>query len=671
MAEPVVWTLKGFCSQFQFVHQKMHDHAFAWVLGAGASRSSGIPTGGALVDAWLRELHLRLDKDGLPFEQWATEQNLGIKGFRLAEAAAFYPRIYERRFREHPDEGYAYLEELMAGKDPSPGYSILAKTMESTRHRVVVTTNFDNLVADALAIYTDTYPFVVGHEALTGFVRAAMRRPLVCKIHRDLLLGPKNDPRSLRRLHDAWAVALRSLLAQYTPIFVGYGGNDDSLMDLLESLDPGDIKGQMVWCYYEKEEPSTRIKDLVVQHRGVLVPVPDFDLFMILLGSVLGIEPLDAVIEERARKRTANYRERILSIDTAGHPDVAAALSSTLERAGGWWAWELRAQRETDREKREKIYIQGIQKFPKSYELHNSFAAFLAYGRDMPEDAERMFRKAHELAPNDVESLIGLAKLLMGARKDAAQAEQFFQQALEADPESPRAMVEYAKFIAMHRKNPEEAERLINKAIQAAPTNAFAQMIAGNAMASALNKIDLAEELLRRSVKLSPRSAQCVHNLAAFLTERGRNSIEAEALFRKASELDPKNEFLHANYAEFLLTQRRIPEARAMIQRTWKLGVADSHIAASLILYGALADRIERRDDSRSLGRLKGVFDVSFVRRDFNYVGLHGFARKEIEAGELDLYLALIEAVADVGGVAGLDRFERWRSIEAVPPSWS
>jgi hypothetical protein len=67
----------------------------------------------------------------------------------------------------------------MSGKDPSPGYSILAAALaaDPPRHNVVITTNFDNLVADALSIYTDTFPFVCGHESLTAFVRVAMRRP--------------------------------------------------------------------------------------------------------------------------------------------------------------------------------------------------------------------------------------------------------------------------------------------------------------------------------------------------------------------------------------------------------------------------------------------------------------------------------------------------------------
>src|SRR6185295_18284624 len=102
----------------------------------------------------------------------------------------------------------------------------------------------------------------------------------------------------------------------YTPLFIGYGGNDDTLMDLLESLDPGDIKGQLIWCYYEKTGPSERISEMVLHHNGVLVPVPDFDLLMVLLGEKMGIELLDQEIGRRAGERTQRYRERIQRLDT-------------------------------------------------------------------------------------------------------------------------------------------------------------------------------------------------------------------------------------------------------------------------------------------------------------------------------------------------------------------
>jgi hypothetical protein len=371
------WTLSGFLQHLRFVHMNMRDHAYAWVLGAGASRSSGIPLAGELVQRWLNELHLRLDRSGQPLAEWATEENLGIPKFDYKEKASFYSRIYERRFGDNPDEGFAYLEALMSGKDPSPGYSILAQVLDKTPHKVVISTNFDNLVADALSIYTETFPLVIGHESLANFVRVVSRRPVICKIHRDLLLGPKNDHRSLRRLHESWAAALRALFSQYTPIFIGYGGNDDSLMDLLESLDPEDIKGQLIWCYHERFEPSERIVDLVRQHKGALVPVPDFDLLMVLIGNEMGLEPIDDAIEKRAAKRTRQYREQLIKLDTTTYPEVRRILRGAFERAGGTLAWLEKARAEVSTERRKQILEQALEQYPEDASLQLEYATFL------------------------------------------------------------------------------------------------------------------------------------------------------------------------------------------------------------------------------------------------------------------------------------------------------
>ena len=110
-------------------------------------------------------------------------------------------------------------------------------------------------------------------------------------------------------------------------------------MDLLESLQPADIRGQLIWCYYEKSRPNDRIVNLVTGLNGVLVPVPDFDLLMVLLGEKMGISTLDEEINRRAAARTDRYRHRIQLLDTVDHPSVAQALASTLERSGGWWVW--------------------------------------------------------------------------------------------------------------------------------------------------------------------------------------------------------------------------------------------------------------------------------------------------------------------------------------------
>src|SRR5438876_10550474 len=42
----------------------------------------------------------------------------------------------------------------------------------------------------------------------------------------------------------------------YTPIVVGYGGNDGSLMGMLKSLPQ--IKGGIFWCFRIRDEPDAR-----------------------------------------------------------------------------------------------------------------------------------------------------------------------------------------------------------------------------------------------------------------------------------------------------------------------------------------------------------------------------------------------------------------------------
>ena len=344
MPPPPTWTVTGFLNYFHEVHAA-DDRRFAFILGAGASFDSGIPMAGQLVDRWLQELHAREDHERRPLAAWATAANLDIDGFEYPRAVEFYSQVFARRFADQPDEGYAYLERILHGRDPSFGYSVLAQVLATTRHRVVITTNFDNLVADALAIYTDKLPFVCGHESLAGFVRINPRRPLVIKVHRDLLLAPKNRVEELAALPDSLVQSLRDLLRSYTPIVIGYGGNDGSLMGLLRDvLQPGDIPGGIYWCYWHGAGlPPAPILEVVARHRGKLVPIQGFDELMLQLGEGLGFQRMDQRIEQRAGERARKYRESVELLqrrvyprpetpaDTAHGTDAGAAPGEDLE----------------------------------------------------------------------------------------------------------------------------------------------------------------------------------------------------------------------------------------------------------------------------------------------------------------------------------------------------
>jgi len=291
----------------------MQDRRFAFVLGAGASKSSGIPTGAELVDLWLTELRERDPySTSESMEDWtATADCLQILGFTYDRRAMYYPQIYEKRFMHDPESGYAYLEKIMENAEPSVGYSVLAQLLSSERHKVVVTTNFDNLIADSLSIYTDTFPLVCGHESLADFVVPSPRRPVIAKVHRDLLFAPKNKPSEVDRLDEGWRNALTSLFRHYSPIVIGYGGNDGSLFRFLEELDYDQVPGPLVWCHYGKNNIDEKVSALLDKAKGILVRIDGFDELMLVLSQELNYESLALRLEDKTRKRIDSFNEQL------------------------------------------------------------------------------------------------------------------------------------------------------------------------------------------------------------------------------------------------------------------------------------------------------------------------------------------------------------------------
>ncbi len=51
------WTLNGALDKLESINNEMLDRPFVFILGAGASVTSGIPSGKALAEKWLLELH--------------------------------------------------------------------------------------------------------------------------------------------------------------------------------------------------------------------------------------------------------------------------------------------------------------------------------------------------------------------------------------------------------------------------------------------------------------------------------------------------------------------------------------------------------------------------------------------------------------------------------------
>ena len=521
-------TIEGFLDDFAWRNEKMPERPFCWVLGSGASVQSGIPTGGKLAEQWLKEIHVREDRAKRPLEEWATKKNLGIPGFDYANLANFYPWIYQRRYRDFKAQGYAFLEDAMDRAEPSFGYSVLAQIMAGPLHRVAVTTNFDNLIADALAIYTHTFPLVCGHESLTGYISAKLRRPLIAKVHRDLLLNPKGTPEEIGRLPSEWKNALKIIFNNFTPIVIGYGGNDGSLMGFLKELDP--IQGGLFWCYRGADEPEQKVRELVEHHHGYLVPIAGFDEVMLQIWQKLTLPTPIPTLQKTHDERVAAYNKQAKQLnaalkqkaktktaEAARKPARAAAADAVerLTKEKNWWAWQLKADAEHDPAKREAIYREGLQDLPKSPQLIGYFALFLEEVRKNYKEAERLYRKALQLAPNDADNTANFA-VFMESRKKHDEAERLYRKALDLAPNDADNTGNFALFMQKVRKNFDEAELLFRKAVE-----------------------------------LDPKDAGAIGNLAAFLEDVRQKYDEAGRLYRKALQLDPTNKWVKTRYAQF------------------------------------------------------------------------------------------------------------------------
>lgn len=285
---------------------RAHKERFCFILGSGASVESGIKVGTQLEKQWMDEMNrspgfrevcrnaaalkavgkLEYDFEADILPRWQNGERLGSE---------YYFDIYTLRFFPNHRNGYFCFEEMIAKAKPSFGYNALAQILaDGQGSNLVITTNFDSLAEDALFIYTDKKPLVINHELLADYAEDAnITQPIIAKVHRGLFFDPLNRKEETEKLKGSWSEVLRSIFHVYTPVVIGYGGGDKSLMDLLEEKDVR-MKNGIYWCYRERDGmPDERIQRLVEAKNGCLVKTAGFDAVMLSLGNVLAPEKIE------------------------------------------------------------------------------------------------------------------------------------------------------------------------------------------------------------------------------------------------------------------------------------------------------------------------------------------------------------------------------------------
>ncbi|MCB4762761.1 MAG: tetratricopeptide repeat protein [Sulfurovum sp.] len=260
-------TLNEFIDAIHASHERDKDTNYVFFLGAGCSKSSGIPLAGELAVEWF----LKLKKETYKFDKF-IKKYLDDKIRKLAEerlekedlsdkekyhqlrdkVVTLYFQLFEALFPDMIDR-QKEIQRLTEGKYPGLGYYNLADLMKRKAFNVVMTTNFDDLMHDAL-LYSgqSKRARVISHHHLAQYIDRG-ETPHIVKLHGDAHLHPFNDKENTQEIEESLANSVQTLLANTKLIVIGYGGGDKSIAKLLESVSR---QGMVYWCNKETPEKT-------------------------------------------------------------------------------------------------------------------------------------------------------------------------------------------------------------------------------------------------------------------------------------------------------------------------------------------------------------------------------------------------------------------------------
>jgi len=448
------------------------DTRFIFLLGAGSSVQSGIPSAYKLADEWIKDIKSDLGEE---YQSWINKEKIDEENI-----ASFYTTIYNKRFEHNPKNGYETLQKLMENKEPSIGYTILSQILERNKHNFVITTNFDTLIEDALFLFTSKRPLVCGHEMLAEFIQLNSTRPTIIKVHRDILLNPYNTPDSTCSLNAPIEKALKPIISNSPMVVIGYGGHDKSIMDLLKEPQ----REPIYWCVRNEKDVSSNIKSILTNPADRIVKIDGFDELMVALhANVYDFKSINSLSEEdenkslivqNALQKVKNYKKALEEFRN----EVKSSTSTSFKENSKsilptWWDYQLKIYDEKDIEKKDKIFQEGIKQHPKSHELMGNYAIFLHKMKKDSENAEKYYLKALEIDPNHTNHNGNYALFLYVVTKDIENSEKYALKALEIDPNNANHNGNYANFLKNVKKDYENAEKYYLKALEIDPNHAI------------------------------------------------------------------------------------------------------------------------------------------------------------------------------------------------------
>lgn len=385
-------------NQIQQKDSELHIPMYSLLIGAGCSYKCGIPLGGQLIEickiysyiknecsgieTYLKECEQKHDMDSLntliknkgeeaKFKKYVADREEILKSkisqpLHLDRIKALFGDItkgkeddvwknFEEKiiedskygfwmdeFSEDPMERQKFIEKIIDDKQPNGAYILLAYLVEQGVFSNLLTTNFDDLINEALIYYTDQRCRFYADDEISQYISVHSKKPNIIKVHGDYrFANMKNTEVETEKLSSNISIKLRELLSQIGIIVVDYNGADHSIMNALYEIKK-DRKYSLIWCGRNPDDVHWRVAQLINEtQNSFFVQIDGFDEMMGKLAPKLFKKPPEqGLLIEKAKNRVSeinNYfkKFRIEFSNSDVSKQEVKELEETLDK------WEL------------------------------------------------------------------------------------------------------------------------------------------------------------------------------------------------------------------------------------------------------------------------------------------------------------------------------------------
>ncbi|MFX4235579.1 tetratricopeptide repeat protein [Aliarcobacter butzleri] len=526
--------------------QKNSDSKYVFFLGAGCSVSSGINLAKDLAKDWYEELKKQKTKFN-KFNENKDENNIDF--------GDLYFKIFETLFPT-PLAQQKEIQRITENVTPSLGYYVLSEFMQKPQFNTIITTNFDNLIQDALIYSGNKRALVITHQDLAKFIERN-DTPLITKIHGDAHIHPFNNTSDTKEIPEDLKIAIQGLFINAKLIFIGYRGNDESIANLLE----GCKRIDQVYWFGSNKPTNTKLKKWWEEQKSKThIKERDFDKIMSLIRDKFKLEKPDfkkrfEELEECYNKAEQDETKNIENIENKTYIDYFILGNNYFHQK--------------EYEKAIEAYKEAYKINPKDSDTLNNWGNALydlAKAKDNNEDLYNQalikYETASKLNPKDEDIFNNWGNALYDLAKAKDDNEDLFNQAFSkyatASKLNPKdedifnnwgfALSDLAKIMNNNEDLYNQAFRKYETASKLDPKKDFIFNNWGVALynlAKAKNNDENlyieAFEKLSKAVELG----SSVYNLACFYSIR-KNKKEALELLEKALG----NKEIKANYVE-------------------------------------------------------------------------------------------------------------------------